>query len=320
MVNSMAQVQEFFFHSSDGHGKLHGIRWLPDSGEPKAVLQIAHGVAEYVARYDLFARFLADSGFAVVGNDHLGHGKSAPSKEDKGFFADKDGWNTVVKDMHLLYEQERAQYRGCPYFLLGHSMGSFLARTYLIKYPGELAGCIISGTGSQPLALCNFGLFAARLERLRLGPRGKSKFLDNLSFGSYNKRITPHRTPNDWLSRDSMIVDKYYNDEDCGFISSVSLFSDMLSGIKYISDRKNLQKMQKDLPILFMSGEMDPVGSYGKGVTAAYQSFLDAGCTDVTLKLYPEGRHEMLNETNKEEVYADIRQWLESKLTIITRP
>lgn len=311
----MVRINEFSFLSANGTDRIYAAEWLPENGVPRAVLQIAHGIVEYIGRYDEFARFMAENGVAVVGNDHLGHYKSASNKEDLGFFAEKNGWQTAVSDMHTLYLTESDKFKGVPYFLLGHSMGSFLARTYIIEHRGNLAGCILSGTGNQSSVLCNAGLAAAALEKARIGVRGRSKLLRSLMFGAYNNRFKPTRTGSDWISRDTEIVDKYVKDEYCTFIPTVGLISDMLGGIKYITDTKNIGRVEKDLPIYLFSGEDDPVGDYGKGVKLAYEAYKNAGCGDVEMKLYPGGRHEMLNEINREEVYADILTWISKKLS-----
>ena len=299
--------------SGDGKTQLRVRKCVPESG-PRAVVQIAHGIAEHVGRYDDFAAFLAKNGFAVVGNDHLGHGMSAKSKEELGFFAEKDGWETVVGDMRKVYERFSAEYPGLPYFLFGHSMGSFLSRTYLIKYPDGLAGAILSGTGQQPGIIVYAGRGMGRREIKKHGPRYKSPLLNAMAFGSYNQRFEPKRTVSDWLSRDPGAVDKFRSDPLCGFVPSAALFTDMMNGIGFNQKRENLSKMKKDLPVYFMSGDADPVGAYGKGVKKAFESFRKAGMTDVSLRLYPEGRHEMLNELNRNEVFQDILNWLNSKL------
>ncbi len=310
----MAVFEEYYINSCDCKNKVHCCKWSPEGGEPRAVVQIAHGIAEYIQRYDGFARFLAGNGFVVVGNDHLGHGKTVENEEDFCYFGDDMGWFLALEDMHRLYERTSDEYPDAPYFLLGHSMGSFLARTYLINYPGELDGCILSGTGQQAPEICNMGVLVAKEESLRLGKKGRSPLVNNLCFGKYNIRIKNPRTDVDWISRENSIVDAYVSDILCGGIPTNSLVIDMLNGIRYIQKRSKLMKMDKKTPVLFFSGTEDPVGNYGKGVTAACSSFRAAGCQDVTLKLYPGGRHEMLNETNKEEVYADVLAWLESKI------
>jgi alpha-beta hydrolase superfamily lysophospholipase len=187
----MARVTEFYTDSCCGRNKLHTLEWLPDSGAVKGVLQLAHGIVEHIGRYDEFARFMADRGFAAVGSSHLGHGLSAPNEQERGFFAERGGWDSAVSDMHALYQTERLKYPGCPYFLLGHSMGSFMARAFLIRYKTELSGCVLSGTGQQAGLLLNAGLLAAAIEKRLHGVRWKSGMLNRLSFGSYNARIKP---------------------------------------------------------------------------------------------------------------------------------
>jgi len=310
----MAVFQEFTFPSSDCKNHIHCCRWTPDDGEPRGVVQLAHGIAEHIMRYDAFARFLADNGFAVFGNDHLGHGKTCESEEDYCYFADELGWFLALEDMHRLHERACDEYPGIPCFLFGHSMGSFLARTFLINYPGEVTGCILSGTGQQAPELCNAGILVAKGESLRLGKRGRSPLVNKLCFANYNVRIRAPRTDCDWLTREEGVVDAYVADRLCGGIPTNGLVIDMLNGIRYIQKRSNLQKMDKKTPVLFLSGAEDPVGEYGKGVMKACQSFRAAGCADVTMKLYTGGRHEMLNELNKDEVYRDVLKWIEAKI------
>ena len=309
----MPSFTDSSFLSANGKSMIRVRRCTPDD-TPRAVIQLTHGIAEHVERYDAFAAFLAAHGFLVVANDHLGHGKSAASDEELGFFSPVRGWDMAVSDMRTLYVATQAEFPALPYFLLGHSMGSFLVRSYLCKYPGGLAGAIISGTGQQPGLILTAGKAAGKLEIRRHGPQYRSAFLNNLAFGSYNKRCKPQRTEYDWLSRDEAVVDAYVADPLCGFIPSAGLLTDMLGGIQYMETPANVRNMDKAMPVLFFAGEADPVGDYGKGVKKAYASFLAAGMEDVTLKLYPDCRHECLNELNKDEVYADVLAWLESKL------
>lgn len=308
----MCEIREFYYESVN-HSEIYCIEWIP-AAPPRAVLQLSHGIMEHIGRYDNFARYMADRGILVVGNNHLGHGKMAAESGNLGFFADENGWMTVVQDMHQLYQLEHAKYPDLPYFILGHSMGSFLTRTYLTLYPNELRGAILSGTAQTPKAINNLGLIVAAVEKKIVTPKGKSKRLNQLCFGSYPKKFSPAKTKYCWISSDEEIENAYLSDPFCGFIPTASMFSDMLEGIKYITDKKNLIKMQKDLPIYFFSGALDPVGETGKGVKRAYESFLSVGCTDVSIKIYPNGRHEMLNETNRDEVYRDILDWIECKL------
>lgn len=309
----MPTFKDFYFNSSTGKNKIHARMCVPDA-EPRAIVQIIHGIAEYIGRYDEFMSFLADNGIIAVGTDHLGHGKSIESEEQTGFFAYDNGWDYVVRDEEVLRLAMHENYPELPIIVFGHSMGSFITRTLLIRYPDAFNAAIISGTGNQGAALVNGGLFMGNLVTGLRGAHHYSKFLNNLAFGSYNKIYDNPKTEYDWLSRDEANVQKYIDDPLCGFIPSCSLFRDMMTGVKFITNKKNLTAMNKDMPVYFMSGDMDPVGECGKGVQKAYNNFLEAGMKDVSIKLYPGGRHEMLNEINKDEVYADILAWLNSKI------
>ena len=309
----MPTFKDFYFNSSTGKNKIHARMCVPDA-EPRAIVQIIHGIAEYIDRYDEFMSFLADNGIIAVGTDHLGHGKSIESEEQTGFFAYDNGWDYVVRDEEVLRLAMHENYPELPIIVFGHSMGSFMTRTLLIRYPDAFNAAIISGTGNQGAALVNGGLFMGNLVTGLRGAHHYSKFLNNLAFGSYNKIYENPKTEYDWLSRDEANVQKYIDDPLCGFIPSCSLFRDMMTGVKFITNKKNLTAMNKDMPVYFMSGDMDPVGECGKGVQKAYNNFLKAGMKDVSIKLYPGGRHEMLNEINKDEVYADILAWLDSKI------
>ena len=309
----MPSFQDFYFQSSTGRTSIHALKCVPDS-KPRAVVQIAHGIAEHIDRYRPFMEFLADNGFVVAGNDHLGHGKSIRVPEEQGFFAEKDGWWRVVDDMDKLHDIMSKEYPELPYVLFGHSMGSFLTRTYLIKHPDKYDGVILSGTGHQSPALVLGGNAAASVMAKLNGAIGDGAKLDSLAFGTYLNKIENPRTKFDWLSRDTEQVDKYIADPLCGFVGKIGLYRDMMQGIKFITDKKNIAQMNKEKPVYFMSGDGDPVGDYGKGVERAYKAFCDAGLHDVFMRLYPGGRHEMLNETNKEQVYQDILSWLNEKI------
>ena len=311
---TMPEFRDFFFASSTGCNDIHARICVPDTPAPKAVVQIAHGIAEHIERYDDFMRFLAEYGFIAVGNDHLGHGKSAASLDEIGIFAESNGWSYVVQDMRALRDRIREDYHDIPYLFFGHSMGSFLTRTYLIRYPYEYDAAILSGTGHQSAALVNGGYLAAQLLTKLKGPHASGKMLNDMAFGSYCNRIPERRTEYDWLSRDPETVDKYIADPLCGFICKCSLYRDMMGGLKFLTNQHNIDKMNKDAPIYFMSGAEDPVGDYGVGVEKAYKAFCDAGLTDVTIRLYPGGRHEMLNEINREDVKQDILNWIMERL------
>lgn len=307
----MTKITEFTFPSTDGKTTLHAVSWLPEDREPTAVLQISHGVAEYILRYDGFARWLNQQGILVVGHDHLGHGGSLPAGGTPVYFGDGNTWETVVDDIHALRQQLQQQYPHLPHFLLGHSMGSFLARSYLIRYPGNVRAAIIMGTGWQPEAVITGGLAVASLIARSKGDSGTSALVTSLAFGSYNKAFSPVRTPYDWLSADTDNVDRYIADPQCGNDATVGLFREMLRGFRFNQNKANLRRMDKDTPILFISGLMDPVGEQGKGVRRSCEAFQAAGVKDLALQLYPGLRHEILNEKGRQEtVYGDIYRWM----------
>lgn len=309
----MPNFRDFYFDSSTGKNKIHARVCMPDA-EPKAMIQIAHGIAEYIERYDDFMSFLASKGYMVVGNDHLGHGKSFVNENDMGYVADKDGWWHIVDDVEILRQAMKKNYPELKQVIFGHSMGSFVARTHLIRYPGAFDAAILSGTGNQGRALVKGGLTMGGLVKTFKGGHHYSKLLNNLAFGTYNKIYDNPRTDYDWLSSNEENVDKYIADPLCGFIPSAGLFSDMMVGVDYITKKSNLSLMKKDTPVYFMSGTMDPVGECGKGVMKAYKNFKKAGMKNVDIRLYIDGRHEMLNEVNNAEVYEEVFKWIKKTI------
>lgn len=306
------ETKSVHYLSSTGKNQIHAQYWIPDES-PIAVLQIAHGIADHIMRYDDFARYLAEHRILVAGNDHLGHGENIKNGI-RGFFAANDGWEKAVKDMKTLRDNLVNEYPSLPHILFGHSMGSFLARTYLIDYPDDFTHSIISGTGHQSFALSTTGYLLASGAVKMYGPERTGETLNSIAFGSYNKEFEPKRTEFDWISRDPEQVDRYIADPYCGFAATVSLYRDMMQGILYITKQSNINKMNKDIPVMFLSGSKDPVGENGKGVERAYKAFCKAGIKNIFFKLYPEGRHEMLNEINKSEVYSDINNWIRNNI------
>ena len=307
----MALYTDYFLPSNDGKTKIHVNQWEPEYGKIKGVVQIAHGVAEYGQRYDHFARFLTEQGYVVVANDHLGHGKSLIEDRPMVYLGEKRGWWNVVEDMETVRLDTFKKFPFKPYFLFGHSMGSFLSRTYLIKYPGKINGCILCGTGQQPGIMLLGGRILTTIEAKRLGMKGYSDLTEKLVFGSYNKSFEPKRTEFDWLSQNEANVDAYIEDPLCGGKTTIGLFKDMMEGLSFITKDQNLQRMEKGTSILFISGKMDPVGDMGKGVKKAYQSFKKVGMEDVKAKLYKGLRHEILNESDYQRVYDDVLKWLD---------
>ena len=290
-------------------------RWLPDVPEQTVgVVQIAHGMAEHAGRYGRLARFLTTAGFGVYANDHRGHGKTAGELENVGYFADVDGWQTVVDDMLQLTDIVQRETPGVPVFLLGHSMGSFLVRTYIADHGAGIAGVILSATGGDPGLLGKAGRLIARWECFRKGRRAKSPLLNNLSFGGFNKAFTPNRTDFDWLSRDAAEVDAYIADPFCGGVFSAGFFADLLSGLAFINSKGAIRGIPKDLPIFFISGACDPVGKNTRGVRQVKDAFNAAGMVDVSATFYDGARHEILNEINRDAVFQDILDWLNARL------
>lgn len=301
-----------FYFDSCGAGQIHCCRWSPE-GEVKAVLQIVHGIAEFVERYDAFANYLNSLGYLVVAEDHMGHGKSINGEGIQGYF--HGGWFSAVDDTYRLLKDTKAEYPDVPYILFGHSMGSFMARTILCKYPDSgIAAAIICGTGWQPTFALPALIKVVEGICRKTGETKPNEKLQGMVFGSYNGKVEHPRTPYDWLTRDAKIVDDYVAHPLCGFTASCGLLREMMKGIYYIQQPKNLANMRKDLPVFFIAGGDDPVGSYSKGIHQAAEAFRKAGMTDVSVRIYPLCRHEILNEINKEEIFEDVSQWVTNKI------
>jgi alpha-beta hydrolase superfamily lysophospholipase len=305
-------MNEKTFTFTDRQGQnIFVYKWLPDrKKQSKSVIQIAHGMQEHAERYRDFARFLTKNNITVYANDHRGHGKTAGSLENLGNFAENNGWYTAVENLYELSTIIKEENPGLPVFLLGHSMGSFLARTYIYTYPGELNGVILSATGGNPGLMGKIGLSLAKREVKTRGGKTRSLFLHNLTCGDFNKAFKPSRTDYDWLTRDYKTVDKYIKDPLCGGIASARFYYDLVFGVNEINKKSNIKKIPKNLPVYMFSGNMDPVGNFGKGVIELYKTYKKAGISDVEYKLYRKGRHEMLNEINREEVYYDLLDWV----------
>ena len=297
-----------FYYKSQCGSKIHGCRWTPD-GEVKAIVQIIHGISEYTARYNEFAEFLNSQGIQVVAEDHMGHGLSVTEKTPRVYFC--GGWFGAVEDTYKLTKDTMAEFPGVPYFIYGHSMGSFMARTILARYPDSgISGAIICGTGWQSPALITAAKSMAQMICKIKGDTHPSKLMRKMAFGSYNDRIEHLRTPLDWLSRDPKSVDAYIADPLCGGVASAGLMGDMMDGFRYIQDPQSLVSMDPDLPVFFIAGDADPVGDYGKGVRYTAEMFREAGMKQVDVKIYPLCRHEVHNELNKAEVHQDVLNWM----------
>lgn len=304
------QHDSFYLATSDA-ATVFVHHWGAEQ-KPKAVVMIAHGMAEHGGRYARLAEVLVAQGFAVYTPDLRGHGRTAQHGV-QGHFADQDGWHKVVNDLHSLQQHIRQQHPQTPIFLLGHSMGSYIGQAYLVQHSADLQGAILSGSNYQPVALYRVARLIAQLERLRQGPTGRSALLEFLSFGSFNKAFKPTRTDFDWLSRDPVEVDRYINDPLCGFRCTNQLWIDLLGGLQDITKPENLARIAKTLPMLVVGGACDPV-SDGKRLNDLAQALRRSGNPSVELKIYPGARHELLNETNRDAVTADLVQWLEAAL------
>ena len=308
----MPSFHDFRFLSTDGKHKVFARECTPD-GEVRAVLQIAHGVAEHVYRYAPFMEFLANNGFVVVANDHLGHGKTAENEQELCFFAEKDGWNDVVSDMDQLHKLTAAKYPDVPYFLFGHSMGSFYARWYAEKWPESIAAVIISGTAGPSFMNVIGQRLAGLIARVK-GPRYVSPLMVKLNFGSYCKRIKNAKSANDWLTRDEAVVKAYDADGLCTFQFTASTYREMLATLNHVSSKVWAESINKELPVLLIAGDGDPVGDYGKGVRKVWAMLGDAGVKDLTCQIFEGGRHELHNETNRDEVFDYVLTWIEDHI------
>lgn len=306
-------LQEFTLLSSNGVYNIHGVRWVPE-GEVSGVVQIAHGMCEYIERYDEFAKFLNSRGLVVTGHDHIGHGRSVNSEADLGYFADNDGAECTVLDMHSVMELTKTLYPKLPYVILGHSMGSFITANYIEQYGDEADAAILVGTGLNPGIVCAAGLLANDIIAKIKGERHRSRLAFKLMFGKYNDRIENCRSDYDWICSDDEVLSKYLVDPHCGFTFTTNGNRALISFMQYES--RHFGDIPKELPILLASGLDDPVGKYGKGVEKVAHILKKHGIKDVTVNLYAGMRHEILNETDKNQVYEDLYSWISKKIKL----
>lgn len=303
---------EFFYPSKDGVTQIHAIEWQPET-EVKAIVQLCHGMVEHIDRYHDFAEFLAQNGYYVVGHDHLGHGKSVVSDEKLGYFHEKNGNAYVIADIHQLRVRTEKKYPNVPYFLMGHSMGSFLVRQYLGMYGSGLKGAIIMGTGDQPNIILEAGKLVCKVIAMCKGWEYRSKLVDGMAAGGYNKAFQNETDGSNWLSRNPENVKKYKDDPLSGYMFTVNAYYHMFSGMAKMNKQESEGKLPKSLPVLLVSGAEDPVGNYGKSVEKVYQRYKECGIQDVEMKLYENDRHEILNEVDRDIVFQDILKWLENR-------
>ena len=312
MQEAEMNKKDFYYPSIDGITNIHGIRWEPED-EPKGIVQIIHGMSEYIDRYHDFACYLTDHGYLVVGEDHLGHGESVQSKDHYGYFG-KDGNSWVIADIHQLRLMMVEEFPNLPYLMIGHSMGSFLLRQYITekdaRYAEDLAGIIVMGTAWQPKIVNIFARALAMTQGVsKVGK--KSRLIDILAFSGNLKRLPHAKTVHDWLTHDEEVVRQYRDDPLCGFHFTPNGYYHMFSGMEKAHDIKRMQKLPEGLPILFAAGAEDPVGNYGEGVRKAFMVYSENTDCDVDIRIYGDDRHEILNELDKDRVYEDLKDFLD---------
>lgn len=313
MMENAVIFEERTYLSADKKTQIHGYIWRPEGAPLRGIIQLSHGMCEYVKRYDAWARRFCEIGFVVCGNDHLGHGQNAESAEELGFIPQGIGADCLVEDLHTMSQLIKAEYPELPLVLYGHSMGSFVLRAYLSRYGGELSAALISGTAGagQPTGVARQ---LARTIAAVKGDHHRSKMLTALAFGAYNKRFGDEQDSRSWLTRDKAVRDAYKNDTLCRFKFTAAGYEALFTLLSTVSSKKWPLTVPKSLPILLFAGDMDPVGDYGKGVRQIYDRLVAAGCERVAIKLYAGGRHEMHNELNRDEVFADLAAFLEDAL------
>ncbi len=308
----MIGLTSFFNITAHNQKVLSAKKWLPEERPPKAVVLIVHGIGEHSERYNHFANFLTANGFGVVAYDHRGHGKTDP--DDLGYVSDENGFDLLVKDLKHVFEYVQKAFPDVPLIFFAHSMGSFITQRFLQLFDYHPAGIIYSGSSGKPPALLYAGIPLTAFIKKMYGPTHRGKFIHNLVFGEYNKKFKPNRTEVDWLSRDESMVDLHVDDPKCGFISSISLYHQLFSGLKKLHSEKPFANHSPDIPVLLIAGDNDPVSNMGKGIHQLEKLLISSGIKNVTKKLYPGGRHEMINETNRDEVMNDILDWIQHQI------
>ncbi len=301
-------MTDYSFKAKDGK-KIYAAKW--DTDKPTGIVQILHGMAEHIERYDDFAKYLNSRGYVVTGEDHRGHGKTAGSLEDAGWFAEKNGWDIVVNDNFILGEKIKAEYPGLPIYIFGHSMGTFITRKLISEYPVNARKVILSGTGDFKASEVKMVKLIAGITKFFKTGKAKAELLDKLSFSAMNKNFKPGRTGLEWLSRDESMVDKYVSDPYCGFITTAQFYLDFAGGISYLHTDACFKNTPKDIPLLFYSGEKDPVGGNTEYVKKVFNQYKENGFKSIEIEFNKDGRHESINEVNREEVYKFMADWLE---------
>lgn len=302
------------YPSADGRSTIAAKLWMPQ-GQPRGIVQLVHGMCEHIERYDEFARFLAEKGFAVCGHNHIGHGGSCPDQALYGHMPVDGGYNALVEDVHSMRQLAAQQLgSGLPYFIVAHSMGSFVTRCYLASHGEGLSGVVLCGTGNLPVALSKTGIAVCRLLAKLCGETFRSTFVDSMAAGGYGKKIEGATSPLDWIACNPEAIASYKADPECGFMFTVGGYTALMSATAFCATRECVNAYPKDLPLLFVAGSGDPVGEFGKGVRAAAQLAESAGVRNVTTIIYEGMRHEILNEVERAQPMGDIATWIEQQL------
>lgn len=309
-------TSNFTFLSKDKKTKVHAVKWTPDNGEYHAILQITHGMVEYIERYAHFAEFLTEKGYMVVGHDHIGHGASVSDEKDWGYFCEENPSDVLIADMHTLRTTIQKDNPHLPYFMMGHSMGSFMLRKYLAFHNDNLRGAIIMGTGYTPENMMKLALGITGIFGKIFGTRHRSKFINSLTFGPAYKAfdMTGNNPENSWLTKDAEIVKAYHEDPRSSFAFTVNGYKGLFEAVLFSCNPENVKKVPAKLPIFIVSGKEDPVGDMGEGVMKVYHMFEDAGSLDVTYQLYENDRHEIINEVDRQNVFNDLLSWMNVRI------
>lgn len=310
----MVEKKEFSFESRSGNKKVYAVRWMPE-GQPVAVVQIVHGMQEYMGRYEQMAEYFAENGFIVTGEDHLGHGKSVDEQAGDvyGYFCKYDSENVLVRNVHRLKKITQADYPGVPYFILGHSFGSYILREYIQRYGTGIAGAIIQGGGVQKESTVNLALVLAHCIKFIHSDKYRSPMINNIAFGHYQDNMENPKTSYEWLSHNRESIDAYAADKACNFMFTLNGFITLGHMIKDTQNKKNMALIPENLPILLTAGAEDPVGGYGESVKALNNIYVnELGLKNVSMKVYEGMRHEIHNENGRQEVFDDYNNWMKT--------
>ncbi len=292
------------------NGKELFLRTWEDVENPKGIVQIIHGMVDHSGRYDHFAKYLNSKGYVVYADDHRGHGETGKKYNEYGYLGE-DGFNSVVEDEFIITKIAKSEYGNIPTYIFAHSFGSFIGQEYITRYSDHIDGIFLSGSAKRDGFEIKLGYFVSNIQKKLFNPKKVGKFIDRFSFGGFNKRIKNPKTKFDWLTRNETVVNEYINDEHCKFISSIDFYNNLFIGLKNLYKEEKLKSIRKKLKIIILAGDKDPVGNYGESVKRLYNQYVDLGIKNIHFKLFKDGRHEIINEINRDEVYDYILEKIE---------